>query len=74
MLEFIELGLDIKYKINIISAAHIRNKQLCTAEDKPNNLYCMFKCSMNSTRKTSIRENINRPTTVVIRCHIENIK
>ena len=64
MLDFIDIDLDIKYKINIISAAHIRNKQLCTAEDKPNNLYCMFKCSMNSTRKTSIRENIN--TTVVI--------
>jgi len=55
MLDFIELGLDIKHKIKYIYilVAHIRKKQLCTVENKPNHLYW----SMSSMTKTCIRDN-----------------
>jgi len=40
MLDFVELGLDIKHKIKYAPVAHIRNKQLFTVKNKPNNFYC----------------------------------
>ena len=51
MLDFIELGLNIRKKYT--SVAHIRNKQLCTVEDKLTHLYC----SINSMTKTHIIDN-----------------
>jgi len=53
MLDFIEPGLGITHKIKYTSVAHIRNKQLCTVENKPNHLYC----SVNSMTETRIRDH-----------------
>jgi len=43
VLDFVELGLDIKHKIKYAPVAHIRNKQLF----KPNNFYCSVNLMTN---------------------------
>jgi len=49
VLDFIELGLSIEHNTKkYTSVAHVRNKQLCTVENKTNHLYwlrvCVFVC------------------------------
>ena len=42
MLDFIELGLDMKHKIKIyISSTHKKQTTIYIVENRPNHLYCL---------------------------------